>query len=96
MTANKQFDETWGVISSCTRSNAYGRARDDLSYGSASAGYDISQQAYDVEVGLMPYDVPHAIKVAGSFNDEYAWELGTSTPGSWGRPTSDTCSTGRR
>jgi hypothetical protein len=73
--ANRQFDK-WAMISSYTWSRAYGRTRDDLTYGSASATYDIAPQAEDVEVGLMPYDTPHAIKIAGSYRDAERWELG--------------------
>ena len=73
--ANRQFDK-WAMISSYTWSHAYGRTRDDLTYGSASATFDIAPQAEDVEVGLMPYDTPHAVKVAGSYRDSERWEVG--------------------
>lgn len=75
---NRQFDEHWGMLSSYTWSHAYGRARDDLNQGMASAAFDIPElQKY--EVGLMPYDVPHQVKVAGSYRNAEAIEVSDKT-----------------
>ncbi len=66
--ANKQWGEKWGMLASYTYSRSYGRYRDDIGQGLASSTYDVpTLRSY--EVGLMPYDVPHAIKVAGSWRD---------------------------
>lgn len=78
LAANKQFDDKWGMLSSYTWSRAYGRARNDIAQGLASAAFDIPTQ-HDEEVGLMPYDVPHNIKMAGSYRDAHAWQLNDKT-----------------
>lgn len=66
--ASRQFDENWGMIASYTYSRAFGRFRDDQAQGLASSAFDIApQQVY--EVGLMPYDTPHVLKVNGSWRD---------------------------
>ncbi len=76
--ANKQFDEHWGMIASYTWSRAYGRARNDLSQGMTPVQFDFApQQQY--EVGLMPYDVPHSIKIAGSWREPWALDLTSNT-----------------
>ncbi len=77
---SRQFDEHWGMFGSYTWSRSYGRARDDQNQGLASAGMDITQQN-PLEVGLMPYDVPHNIKLAGSWRDEGLWEIGKARAG---------------
>ena len=77
---SRQFDERWGMFGSYTWSRAYGRARDDQSQGLASSGMDIAQQI-PTEVGLMPYDVPHNFKLAGSWREAALWELGRARLG---------------
>jgi hypothetical protein len=76
--ANKQFNEKWGMLSSYTWSHAYGLHRDDLGAGLASYSFDNSQQ-HQYETGVMPYDVPHSVKVAGSYRDSNRFELGKNT-----------------
>lgn len=64
--ANKVLTEHWTVLASYTWSRATGRYRDDLGQGLASSSYDVpTLRGY--EVGLMPYDIPHSVKVAGSW-----------------------------
>ena len=70
--ANKEFDEHWGMLASYTWSHAYGRYRDDQAQGLASASYDIAPLE-DSEVGVLPYDVPHSLKIAGSYRNADAW-----------------------
>jgi len=77
-TAEKAFEERWGLLASYTWSRAYGRERDDLTYGLASGTFDIAPQQ-EYEVGLMPYDIPHSIKIAGSMREPNAMEVGTRT-----------------
>ncbi len=74
-TANRQFSEKWGMISSYTWSRAYGRERDDVEQGLASSAFDVSPLR-QYEVGLMPYDTPHNFKIAGAWRDPSAWSLG--------------------
>jgi outer membrane receptor protein involved in Fe transport len=66
--ANKMVSEKWSILSSYTWSRSYGRYRDDIGQGLASGSYDVPGQR-EYEVGLMPYDVPHNVKVAGSWRD---------------------------
>lgn len=70
--ASRQFSENWGLVGSYTWSRAYGRARDDQAQGLASSGMDIPQQL-QYEVGLMPYDTPHNVKLAGSWRNDDVW-----------------------
>ena len=76
-TANKVFDEHWGMLASYTWSHAYGRYRSS-NFGMATWSFDIPEQQ-DYEVGLLPYDVPHQVKVAGSYREAMAWEVGERT-----------------
>ncbi|MDG1481390.1 MAG: TonB-dependent receptor [Myxococcota bacterium] len=76
--ANKQFNEKWGMISSYTWSRAYGMFRNDVSQGLASYSFDIDPQI-QYERGLSAYDVPHNIKVAGSYKEPKKWELSENT-----------------
>ncbi|MFM2245236.1 MAG: hypothetical protein RL071_1310 [Pseudomonadota bacterium] len=78
--ASRQFGDSWGVIGSYTYSRAYGRARDDQSQGLASSAMDIPQQN-NVDVGIMPYDVPHNVKFAGSWRNDALWSVGKSNMG---------------
>ncbi len=76
--ANRTFNEKWGMLSSYTWSRAYGLHRDDLSAGLASYSFDNSQQQ-QYETGLMPYDVPHSLKLAGSYRDPKRYKVGKSS-----------------
>lgn len=80
LAASRQFDDNWGLLGSYTYSRAYGRARDDQSQGLASGSMDIPQQN-DLDVGLMPYDVPHNLKLAGSWRNEGLLSLGSTQVG---------------
>jgi hypothetical protein len=75
VSANRQFNENWGMLASYTWSRAYGQFRDDINYDLASGTMDIASQM-DEEVGLLPYDIPHSFKVAGSYRRPDRWELG--------------------
>ncbi|MBN1336973.1 MAG: TonB-dependent receptor [Deltaproteobacteria bacterium] len=75
LAAEKQFDERWGMIASYTWSRAYGTQDDQ----SATAFFDIPEQRR-FEEGLLGYDVPHAVKLMGSYREPRAWDLG----GGWG------------
>ena len=66
------------MLASYTWSHAYGRNRNDISQGMASWAFDIPTQQDD-EVGLMGYDVPDQIKIAGSYRDPYALEISDLT-----------------
>ena len=80
VSANKQFDEKWGLLSSYTWSRAYGLHRDDLGAGLASYSFDNAQQQ-QFETGLMPYDIPHSIKLAGSYRDPVRFDVGPISGG---------------
>lgn len=80
--ADRQFDEHWGMFASYTWSHAWGRYRDDIAQGLASASFDIPE-LQDDEVGLMPYDVPDQVKLAGSYRHAQAWKLGKGTHMGW-------------
>ncbi|MGC6509822.1 MAG: TonB-dependent receptor [Myxococcota bacterium] len=67
LVANKQFDEKWGMISSYTWSRAYGMDRGG-SGSLASGAFDTSTQI-PYEEGLLNYDTPHVLKLAGSYRD---------------------------
>ena len=75
---NKEFDEKLGMGSSYVWSRSRGMYRDDISYGLASPSFDIDPQI-QFERGLSDYDVPHNVKIWGSYRDPYAWELGDRT-----------------
>ncbi|MDP6932649.1 MAG: hypothetical protein QGG40_07010, partial [Myxococcota bacterium] len=69
--ANKMFEDKWGMLSSYTWSRAYGTNDDHL----ATGNLDIPEQR-QFEEGVLSFDRPHAIKIAGSYRDPYAWDLG--------------------
>ncbi|MCB9780107.1 MAG: TonB-dependent receptor [Alphaproteobacteria bacterium] len=76
-TANRQFDEHWGMVGSYTYSRTYGFLQgNDASL--ASGAFDNPTQN-EVDVGLQPYDIPHSFKVAGSYRDPEAIRLGKDT-----------------
>jgi hypothetical protein len=66
-TANKQFDDKWGLISSYTWSRAYGMDRGG-SFSLASGSFDTAPQI-QFEEGLLSHDSPHVLKIAGSYRD---------------------------
>lgn len=74
LVANKQFDEKWGMISSYTWSRAQGMDRGG-SGSLASGAYDIAPQI-PYEEGLLNYDTPHVLKIAGSYRDPKKVRLG--------------------
>ena len=70
----KQFIDKWSFVGSYTWSHSYG-TQDDMG---ATGYYDIPEQrAY--EEGVLAYDVPHYIKLSGSYRDDSAWDVGNST-----------------
>lgn len=73
MTATKQFDEGVGIVGSYTWSKAYGNKQDEDAL-SASGNLDIPEQN-EVSEGLLPYDVTHQIKFAGSARDPDAFRV---------------------
>lgn len=75
---NKQFDEKLGMGGSYTWSRSEGMYRNDAAYGLASASFDIDPQI-QFERGLSDYDVPHNIKLFGSFRDPYQLQIGDKT-----------------
>ena len=76
--ANKQFNDKWGMLASYTWSRAYGMYRNDVSQGLASFSFDIDPQI-QYERGLSSYDVPHNVKIAGSYKEQQKWELSDKT-----------------
>jgi hypothetical protein len=74
--AQRDFDR-WGVLASYTWSRTYGFFQDN-DVALASAAFDIPPEEGD-EVGLQPYDRPHALKLVGSYRAEDAWALGGSS-----------------
>ena len=62
---NRQFDDHWGVLASYTFAHTYGLDKGNDT-GLATGSLDNPEQ-YDEEVGLLSYDRPHAMKIAGSY-----------------------------
>lgn len=64
---NRQFDDNWGLIGSYTWSHTYGI---DKGNGTslATSTFDNPEQ-YDEEIAVLGYDRPHAVKVAGSYQE---------------------------
>ncbi len=75
MTANRQFDEHWGLLGSYTWSRAYGFFQDN-NEALAGGSFDIPTELED-EIGLAPYDTTHALKVSGAYRNAEAWALGS-------------------
>ena len=71
--ANKQFDEHWGMMGSYTWSKAYGVSQGN-STGLATGNLDIPEQLV-YETGIQGYDVPHNVKLAGSYRDAEAVDI---------------------
>ena len=76
--ANKQFDEKFGMGSSYTWSRSMGMYRDDQTYGLASPSFDIDPQI-QYERGLSDFDIPHNVKIWGSYRDPYLWTISEQT-----------------
>jgi outer membrane receptor for ferrienterochelin and colicin len=77
LTANRQFTERWGMLASYTWSRTYGYYQEnDASI--AAAALDIVPEMED-EVGIQPYDRPHAVKIVGSYRHSDAWTLAGDT-----------------
>ncbi len=70
LTATKQFDEHWGFIGSYTWSRAYGTHDDH----GATYLYDTTENR-QYEEGVLSYDIPHHLKVSGSYRDAEAWSI---------------------
>lgn len=75
--ANRQFDENWGMVANYTWSRTYGFLQSNTT-ALASGTFDNYTQNDD-DVGLQPYDTPHAFKIAGSYRDNDALPLSEST-----------------
>lgn len=67
LSVNRQFDENFGMLASYTWSRAYGT--NDAQF--ASGAFDNPEQV-DEQTGLLSYDVPHSVKVAGSWRQPEA------------------------
>jgi hypothetical protein len=72
----KVFSNQWTFRGSYTWSRAYGTNDSDQ----ATALHDIPEQ-YKYEVGLLSYDTPHMIKMAGSYNQSNLFAVGKVTGG---------------
>ena len=76
-TVVKQFTENWGMIGSYTWSHSYGLDKgNDTSL--ATVTMDNPEQ-YDESVGVLSYDRPHALKLAGSWQKPDMVTLGQKT-----------------
>lgn len=71
---NRQFDDNWGLIASYTWSHSYGVDKGNGT-GLATGTMDNPEQ-YDNEVSVLSYDRPHAIKIAGSYQEPSVIALG--------------------
>lgn len=67
LTATRQFDDKWGVIGSYTWSHATGLDKGNGT-GLATGSLDNPVQ-YEKEIGVLSYDRPHAVKLAGSYRE---------------------------
>jgi len=71
---SRQFDDNWGLMGSYTWSHSYGLDKGNGT-GLATGTMDNPVQ-YDEEVGVLSYDRPHALKVAGSYQEPTLISLG--------------------
>ncbi len=71
LVARKQFSDNFGVLASYTWSHAIGTNDSDLATGSR----DIAQQI-PFEDGLLSYDIPHHVKLSGSYSDDDLYHVG--------------------
>lgn len=67
----KVFSDTWSMLASYTWSRAYGTNSAD----GATALFDIPPQR-KYEIGLLDYDIPHNLKVSGSYTQPAAVHVG--------------------
>lgn len=75
--ASKQFTENWGMIGSYTWAHTSGLDKgNDTSL--ATVTMDNPEQ-YDESVGVLSYDRPHALKIAGSWQQPDLWSVGDKT-----------------
>lgn len=75
--ANRQFDENWGMIASYTWSRTYGFLQENTTALASGSFDNYTQNGFDV--GLQPYDIPHNLKVAGSYRDNDALPISDGT-----------------
>jgi len=75
--ANRQFDEHWGMVASYTWSKSYGFLQENTTALNSGSFDNYTQNK--VDVGLQPYDIPHNLKMAGSYRNAEAIPLGDST-----------------
>ena len=75
---SKQFDENWGLIASYTYSHAYG-THDD--HGATYLMDNAQQTAF--EEGVLSYDIPHYVKLSGSYRDPHAWQISDNIGVGW-------------
>lgn len=71
LSVSKQFSDKWGMLGSYTWSNAYGTQSDQM----VTAYYDVPEQR-QYEEGILAYDIPHSVKLQGSYRDDHKWSLG--------------------
>jgi hypothetical protein len=72
----RSFSDRFGVLASYAWSRSYGTN----SYDQASYVHDIPQQ-YQYEIGLLDYDIPHNVKLAGSYTNPEVYRIGKLTGG---------------
>jgi outer membrane receptor for ferrienterochelin and colicin len=75
LTADRQFDEHWGLLSSYTWSRTYGFFQGN-NESIAGPSFDIPPE-YEDEIGLAPYNTTHQLKVSGAYRNAEAWALGS-------------------
>ncbi|MBN2801331.1 MAG: TonB-dependent receptor [Deltaproteobacteria bacterium] len=71
MLFRKSFSDNWGMIASYTWSRSYGTNSADQ----ATGVLDIPEQRI-YEEGLLGYDVPHNLKMTGSYSEPEVWRIG--------------------
>jgi len=74
---NRQFDENWGLIASYTWSRSYGFLQENTTALASGSFDNYTQNGNDL--GLQPYDIPHNLKVAGSYRDSDALAIADAT-----------------
>ncbi len=70
----RQFDDNWGLIGSYTWAHSYGLDKGNST--SLATGTMDNPEQYDEEVSVLGYDRPHAIKVAGSYQEPAVFSIG--------------------
>ncbi len=74
---SRQFDDNWGLIGSYTWAHTYGVDKGNDT--SLATGTMDNPEQYAYEVSVLGYDRPHAVKVAGSYQEPAIWTLGEKT-----------------